>query len=148
MLERGASPGPWRRACSLAREETGQTVGSHAARDSRRSANARRVVTEGILTRMLQRIPHRGCRLRHLRRVPRAQSSGDLGLALSLETQRHLRDSLRLLIMSATLDGEALVRLLGNAAAVRSPGRMFDVQTIHVAAPLLQAAIARTSIVQ
>jgi ATP-dependent helicase HrpB len=59
----------------------------------------------------------------------------DLGLALALECQRHLRPELRLLVMSATLDGDALVRLMGSARLVRSPGKMFEVETIHVATP-------------
>ena len=125
------------RMAALLGEETGQTVGFRTRLETRVGPRTRvEVVTEGILTRMLQRDPAlEGVACVIFDEFHERNLQGDLGLALSLETQRHLRDSLRLLIMSATLDGEALVRLLGNAAAVRSPGRMFDVQTIHVAAP-------------
>jgi len=57
-----------------------------------------------------------------------------LGLALALDAQRHLRDDLRLLVMSATLDGASVARLLGNGAThVRSAGRAFDVVTHYAA---------------
>ena len=68
---------------------------------------------------------------------------GDLGLALALECQRHLRPDLRLLVMSATLDAEALARVLDDARFVRAPGRMFDVQTIYASAPAVRARRCR-----
>ena len=64
---------------------------------------------------------------------------GDLGLALALECRRHLRPDLRLLVMSATLDGAALAGAIGDAVVVRAPGRMFDVVTTHVTAPATTA---------
>ncbi len=57
----------------------------------------------------------------------------DLGLALALDAQRHLRDDLRLLVMSATLGGLPIGELLGHAPVVRSAGRTFDVDTHYLA---------------
>ena len=95
-------------------EEVGGTVGYRIRFENKVSARTRiEVVTEGILTRMLQDDPMLetvGAILfdefheRHL--------SGDLGLALALDVQAQLRDDLRLVVMSATLDGERLARFL------------------------------------
>jgi ATP-dependent helicase HrpB len=95
-------------------EEVGGTVGYRIRFENKVSARTRiEVVTEGILTRMLQDDPmleEVGAILfdefheRHL--------SGDLGLALALDVQAQLRDDLRLVVMSATLDGERLARFL------------------------------------
>src|SRR5690606_26088718 len=95
-------------------EDVGDTVGYRIRFENRISARTRiEVVTEGILTRMLQDDPMLesvGAILfdefheRHL--------SGDLGLALALDVQSQLREDLRLVVMSATLDGERLARLL------------------------------------
>ena len=59
---------------------------------------------------------------------------GDLGLALALDCQRHLRADLRLLVMSATLDTDALARVLDDVRFVRAAGRLFDVQTLYASA--------------
>ena len=93
-------------------ENVGDTVGYRIRFDNKVSGRTRvEVVTEGILTRLIQDDPtleHIGAILfdefheRHL--------SGDLGLALALDVQSSLRDDLRLLVMSATLDGERLYR--------------------------------------
>src|SRR3546814_17524404 len=56
----------------------------------------------------------------------------DLGLALALEAQDALRDDLRLVAMSATLDGAALARLMGDAPIVTSAGRAFPVETRYL----------------
>lgn len=121
------------RMAALLGEETGGTVGFRTRLETRVGPNTRiEVVTEGILTRMLQRDPAlEGVACVVFDEFHERNVQGDLGLALCLDSQRHLRDSLRLLVMSATLDGEAVVRLLGDAAVVRSPGRMYDVQTLH-----------------
>lgn len=140
------------RMSALLGEEVGQTVGFRTRLETRVGPRtAIEVVTEGILTRMLQRDPAlEGVACVVFDEFHERNLQGDLGLALALECQRHLRDSLRLLVMSATLDGEAIARLLGDAVVVRSPGRMFDVQTIHLAAPAAgdrrPAEIARQAI--
>ena len=125
------------RMATLLGEETGQTVGFRTRLETRVGPRTRiEVVTEGVLTRVLQRDPAlEGVACVIFDEFHERNLQGDLGLALTLESQRHLRESLRLLIMSATLDGEAIARLLEGTAVVRSPGRMFDVQTVHVAVP-------------
>ena len=125
------------RMASLLGEETGRTVGFRTRLETRVGPGTRiEVVTEGILTRRLQRdaaLDGVACVI--FDEFHERNLQGDLGLALCLDSQRHLRDSLRLLVMSATLAGEAVERLLGDAVIVRSPGRLYDVQTVHVAAP-------------
>ncbi len=118
-------------------EDTGQTVGFRTRLDTRVGPRTRiEVVTEGILTRMLQHDPALdGIACVVFDEFHERNLQGDLGLALSLESQRHLRESLRLLVMSATLDGEALLRLLDDAVAVRAPGRLFDVETHYLSPP-------------
>lgn len=126
-----------RRLAHLAGSEPGQLVGYRTRLESRVSAATRiEVVTEGILTRRLQSDPALedvGCVIFDEFHERNLQS--DLGLALTLDAQRHLRDDLRLLVMSATLQGDAVARLLGDAACVRSVGRMFEVTTHYAAAP-------------
>lgn len=113
-------------------EEVGDTVGYRIRFENRVSARTRiEVVTEGILTRMLQDDPlleQVGAILfdefheRHL--------SGDLGLALALDVQAQLRHDLRLVVMSATLDGERLARFL-DAPRLSSEGRSYPVTVSH-----------------
>jgi ATP-dependent helicase HrpB len=127
-----------RRLAHLAGSEPGQLVGYRTRLESRVSTATRiEVVTEGVLARQLQADPALedvGCVIFDEFHERNLQS--DLGLALALDAQRHLRDDLRLLVMSATLDGAAVARVLGSdAAQVRSAGRAFDVET-HYAAPV------------
>ncbi|MCO5094046.1 MAG: ATP-dependent helicase HrpB [Xanthomonadaceae bacterium] len=113
-------------------EEVGQRVGYRIRFENRTSAATRvEVVTEGILTRMIQDDPMLdgvGAILfdefheRHL--------SGDLGLALALDVQAQLREDLRIVVMSATLDGEKLARFL-DAPRLSSEGRSFPVTISH-----------------
>jgi len=118
-------------------ERTGERVGYRTRLDTRVGPCTRlEVVTEGILTRMLQHDPAlEGVACVVFDEFHERSLQADLGLALALECQRHLRPELRLLVMSATLDGEALARAMGAARVVRAPGRMFDVETIHVSSP-------------
>jgi ATP-dependent helicase HrpB len=115
-------------------EEPGQTVGFRTRLETRVGPRTRvEVVTEGILTRMLQHDPAlEGVACVVFDEFHERNLQGDLGLALAIDSQRHLRESLRLLVMSATLDGEAVLRVLGDAAVVRSAGRLFDVETRYV----------------
>ncbi len=125
-----------RRMAETLGEEAGQTVGYRTRLETRVGPRTRiEVVTEGILTRRLQHDPALedvACVI--FDEFHERNLQADLGLALCLDSQRHLRESLRLLVMSATLDGEALLRMLRDAAVVRSPGRIFDVETKHVPA--------------
>jgi ATP-dependent helicase HrpB len=112
-------------------EAAGDTVGYRTRLESRVGPRTRvEVVTEGILTRMLQHDPAlEGVACVVFDEFHERNLQGDLGLALALDSQRHLCESLRLLVMSATLDGEAVTRALGDAKLIRSPGRLFDVET-------------------
>ncbi len=113
-------------------EQVGQTVGYRIRHESKVSAVTRiEVITEGILTRLLQddpELPGVGAILfdefheRHLH--------GDLGAALALDAQASLRPDLRLLIMSATLDGERIARWF-DAPRLSSAGRSFPVRIEH-----------------
>jgi ATP-dependent helicase HrpB len=115
-------------------EEVGERVGYRIRFESRVSARTRiEVVTEGILTRLIQDDPGLdgiGALLfdefheRHL--------SADLGLALALDVQNQLRPDLRILVMSATLDGERLAQQL-DAPRLSSAGRSYPVRVIHPA---------------
>ncbi len=132
MLEprRLAARAAARRMADLLSEQVGETVGYRIRQDSKIGPKTRiEVVTEGILTRIIQDDPELsgiGAILFdefHERNLP-----GDLGLALSLEIQTSLRDDLRLLVMSATLDGERVAAMLGGAPIVTSQGRAFPVE--------------------
>lgn len=87
------------------------------------------VVTEGILTRMIQRDPElTGVGLVILDEFHERSLQADLALALLLDVQQGLRDDLKLLIMSATLDNDRLQRLLPEAPVVVSEGRAYPVE--------------------
>jgi ATP-dependent helicase HrpB len=117
------------RMADLLGESVGETVGYRIRFDSRITRQTRiEVLTEGILTRRLQRDPT-------LDRVGlvvfdefhERSLHADLALALCLDSQRGLREDLRLLVMSATLDGAAVARLLGDAPIIASEGRAHPV---------------------
>ncbi|MEA9914448.1 ATP-dependent helicase HrpB [Xanthomonas campestris pv. raphani] len=113
-------------------EPVGETVGYRIRFENKTSARTRiEVVTEGILTRMLQDDPmleRVGALLfdefheRHL--------AGDLGLALALDVQSQVREDLRIVAMSATLDGERLASFL-DAPRLSSAGRSYPVEVAH-----------------
>ena len=125
------------RMATLLGEDVGDTVGFRTRLETRVGPRTRiEVVTEGILTRMLQRDPAlEGIALVIFDEFHERNLHGDLGLALGVEAQRHLRESLRLLVMSATLEADALLRVLDDAAVVRSQGRMFPVDVRYVPPP-------------
>jgi ATP-dependent helicase HrpB len=114
-------------------EPAGRRVGWRMRLDTRVSRETRIVVvTEGILARMLQQDPALdGVGLVIFDEFHERSLDADLGLALCLDAQRHLRDDLKLLVMSATLDGDAVAALLGGAPVVRSIGRSFPVEVRH-----------------
>jgi ATP-dependent helicase HrpB len=113
-------------------EAVGETVGYRIRFESKVSARTRiEVVTEGILTRMLQDDPMlEGVGALLFDEFHERHLAGDLGLALALDVQAGLREDLRLVVMSATLDGERLAKLL-DAPRLSSAGRSFPVTIAH-----------------
>jgi len=118
-------------------EKPGERIGYRVRLDSKVSARTRiEVITEGILARRLQDDPALdGVGLVIFDEFHERSLDADLGLALCLEAQKALRPDLRLMAMSATLDGTAVAKLL-NAPVLRSEGRAFPVETRHLDAPL------------
>jgi len=113
-------------------EDVGQTVGYRIRFESRVGPATRiEVVTEGILTRLIQDDPElTGIGAILFDEFHERHLAGDLGLALALDVQTTLRPDLRLLVMSATLDGERIARWL-DAPRLSSPGRSFPVRIEH-----------------
>jgi len=114
-------------------ESVGQTVGYRIRGEVKVSTNTRlEIVTEGILTRMLQNqpeLPDVGLVIFdefHERSV-----HADFSLALCIEVQQALREDLRLLVMSATLDVEALSELLPEAKLLESQGKSYPVEIVY-----------------
>lgn len=133
MLEprRLAARAAARRMASTLGEPVGDTVGYRVRMDTRVGPRTRiEVVTEGVLTRMLLADPALdGVGMVILDEFHERSLPADLGLALTLQTRELLRPDLRLLVMSATLDGEAVAGLLGGAPIVTSAGRAHPVET-------------------
>src|SRR5690348_3626701 len=127
MLEprRLAARAAARRMAEELGEAVGETVGYRMRGDTRVGPRTRiEVVTEGVLTRRLQRDPTlEGVGLVIFDEFHERSLDADVGLALTLRTQSLVRPDLRLLVMSATLDGEAVAALLGNAPILSSEGR-------------------------
>ena len=115
-------------------ESVGQTVGFRVRGESQVGRTTRvEVVTEGILTRRIQRDPAlEDVGMLIFDEFHERSVTADLGLALALHSQELVRDDLRILVMSATLDGEPVSRLLGGSPVVRSEGRLFPVETRYV----------------
>jgi ATP-dependent helicase HrpB len=122
------------RMAQMLGEAVGETVGYRVRLDSRISARTRiEVVTEGVLTRMLldtPDLPDVGAIL--FDEIHERSLDGDVALALALDVQCALREDLRLLPMSATLDGARVSALLGDAPIIESQGRMFPVDTVYL----------------
>jgi len=122
------------RMAQIVGEPVGKTVGFRTRLETRVSRDTLiEVVTEGILTRMLQSDPELGgigCVI--FDEFHERSLNADLGLALCIESQEALREDLRLMVMSATLDLEPLARLLGDAPVIRAEGRSHEVTTRYV----------------
>ena len=110
-------------------EAVGQSVGYRIRFESKISAATRiEVVTEGILTRLIQDDPElSGIGAILFDEFHERHMAGDLGAALALDIQTNLRPDLRILVMSATLDGERIAQWL-DAPRISSPGRSFPVR--------------------
>ncbi len=122
-----------RAAAERLAEELGERVGGRVGYRIRGESVAGRaieVVTEGVLTRMLQSapdLPGVGCVV--FDEFHERALQADLGLALALEVRGALRPDLRLLVMSATLDAAPVAALMGGAPVVTAEGRAFPVET-------------------
>ncbi len=123
------------RMAELCQEEVGETVGYRIRFESRMSARTRvEVVTEGILTRRIQDDPElKGVGLVIFDEFHERHLHADLALALALESQHALREDLRILVMSATMNGAQVSHLLGDAPVVTSAGRSFPVEVRYAA---------------
>lgn len=115
-------------------EAVGETVGYTVRLERRVSPRTRiEVVTEGILTRRLQSDPElSGTGLVIFDEFHERSLDADLGLALTLDIQRGLRDDLKVLVMSATLDAARVAAHLDNAPIIDAPGRVFPVETRYL----------------
>jgi ATP-dependent helicase HrpB len=130
-------------------ERVGETIGYRVRLDTRVGPRTRvEVVTEGVLTRMLQADPAlEGVGAVVFDEFHERSLHADLGLALVLQSRALLRPELRLLVMSATLEGAPVAELLGGAPVVASEGRVFPVETRYLARPVegrIEPAVART----
>ena len=119
-------------------EPVGRTVGYRIRHDTKVGPDTRiEVVTEGILTRLLQHDPSlAGYGLVIFDEFHERTLQADLGLAFARESQRLFRPDLRLLVMSATLDCAAVTRLLDGAETISCEGRLFPVSTHYLHQPI------------
>ncbi|MBR0966652.1 ATP-dependent helicase HrpB [Bradyrhizobium diazoefficiens] len=115
-------------------ERTGDTVGYRVRFGSKISRATRiEVVTEGIFTRQILDDPElSGIAAILFDEFHERSLDADMGLALARDAQLGLREDLRILVMSATLDGARVARLLGEAPVVESEGRAFPVETRYL----------------
>jgi len=132
MLEprRLAAKAVAQRMSDLRQEKVGETIGYRVRFDTKVSTQTRiEVVTEGILTRMIQSdnsLDETGLLI--FDEFHERSLHADLALALSLQIQQVLREDLRILIMSATLDGDQLSSALGGVPIITSVGKQFPVE--------------------
>ena len=122
------------RMADLAGERPGETIGYATRLDSRRSAKTRiLVLTEGIFRNRIQADPElAGVSAVLFDEVHERSLDSDFGLALALDAQAALRPDLRLLAMSATLDGARFADLMGGAPLIESEGRSHPIELIHL----------------
>ncbi|MCF4126759.1 ATP-dependent helicase HrpB [Methylobacterium sp. SyP6R] len=115
-------------------EAVGETVGLRVRLGSKVSARTRiEVVTEGVFARMILDDPELdGIAAVLFDEFHERSLDADLGLALALDAQGALREDLRLLAMSATIDGARVAALMGDAPVILSEGRAFPVETRHI----------------
>jgi ATP-dependent helicase HrpB len=116
------------------REKLGETVGLRVRFGSKVSARTRiEMITEGVFTRLVLDDPElKGVAAVVFDEFHERSLDADLGLALALDAQRGLREELRILVMSATLDGARVSKLLADAPVIESEGRAFPVETNYL----------------
>ena len=124
------------RMADLLGEKVGETVGYRVRLDTKVGPKTRiEVLTEALLTRRLQSDPElKDVALVIFDEFHERSLNADLGLALALETQAALNDGLKILVMSATLDGARVAKLI-EGPIVRSEGRLFPIETRHAPPP-------------
>jgi ATP-dependent helicase HrpB len=115
-------------------EQVGDTVGLRVRFGSKVSSKTRiEVVTEGVFTRLILDDPGlNGVSAVLFDEFHERSLDADLGLALARETQEGLREDIKLLVMSATIDGARVAKLLHDAPVIESQGRAFAVETRHL----------------
>lgn len=123
-----------RRMAHTLGERVGETVGYRVRMDSKVSAKTRiEVVTEGVFTRMILDDPElSGVAAVLFDEYHERSMDGDLGLALALDVQGALREDLRIVPMSATLDAAEVSKLLDDAPILKSKGRQYPVETRYI----------------
>ncbi len=121
------------RMAQLLGERAGDTVGYRVRRDTRVGPRTRiEVVTEGILTRMLQSDPTLdGVGMLIFDEFHERSIHADTGLALALHTRSLIRPDLRIVVMSATLDGARVASLLDDAPIITSEGRTYPIEVMY-----------------
>ncbi len=136
MLEprRLAARAAAKRMADSLQEQVGETVGYTVRLERKVSTRTRiEVVTEGVLTRRLQKDPELSdVGVLIFDEFHERSLDGDFGLALALDVQRGLRDDLKIVVMSATLDAERLSAHLNAAPVISAKGRMFPVDVVHL----------------
>jgi ATP-dependent helicase HrpB len=122
------------RMAELAGEPVGRTIGYATRLDNKRSAATRiTVLTEGIFRNRISADPElAGVSAVLFDEVHERSLDSDFGLALALDAQEALRPDLRLIAMSATLDGARFAALMGDAPVIRSEGRSHPIELIHL----------------
>lgn len=122
------------RMAELAGERPGETIGYVTRLESRTSARTRiLVVTEGVFRRRIQTDPElTGVSAVLFDEVHERSLEGDFGLALALDAQAGLREDLRLVAMSATLDGARFAALMDGAPIIESEGRSHPIALRHI----------------
>ena len=122
------------RMASTLGEQVGDTVGLRIRFGSKVSKRTRiEVITEGVFTRLVLDDPSLdGVAAVLFDEFHERSLDADLGLALSKDVQQGLREELKILVMSATLDGARVAALIGNAPVVESEGRAFPVETRYL----------------
>ena len=137
------------RMAATLNEKVGETVGLRVRFGSKVSRQTRiEVVTEGIFTRLVLDDPSlAGIAAVLFDEFHERSLDADLGLALARDVQQGLREDLRLVVMSATLDGARVAKLLGTAPVIESEGRAFPVETRYrgrEAGALIEKQVADT----
>src|SRR3982750_4158853 len=122
------------RMAATLNEKVGETVGLRVRFGSKVSRQTRiEVVTEGIFTRLVLDDPSLdGIAAVLFDEFHERSLDADLGLALARDVQQGLREDLKILVMSATIDGARVAALLGDAPVIESQGRAFPVETRYV----------------